>query len=181
MRSMSVVVLLLCLTAFVANAQEISQTYDMSLTQNVQPIVNGTVTSDVVMVHAAGGPYTLDNFMSKIVPASLRATGALPAPVPAPNGTLRANVVIPCASKSCHIVTPDGKHPLWLRVRATKSSKTSIKEDSHERWTAHLCDPWSYESYFITEFTAVCRVTKYHKSKTSIVKNVRKTFHWVDP
>jgi len=143
---------------------------------------------DVVKVLTVGGEYELTNFMKSIVPAALRSTGALPAP--ANTGTMRTKVVI-LNAKNCYIHTPDGKLPVSLKVVVDPKSTTTtrVNEDGHERFNGSVSNSQSYDlsSYFVTEFTATCRVTKFHTKSNyeyPIVVPATGTHHgfrWVDP
>jgi len=137
---------------------------------------------DVVKVLLANSTKpTLEDFMENIVPASLRNSGALPLPSPA--GTITENVKIPCA-KSCYIFN-EGNLPLWLRVNASNTQSNWSREDRHERFKGCDTNKWCSDSYFITKFTAICRVTKFHtKSKFKCMvpaTGTHKQFYWVDP
>ncbi len=150
--------------------------------QTVQ--VSQSVKKDVVHVKLADGSKpALNDFMEKIVPAALRTTGTLPAP--SDEGTLLRRVEIPLRG-SAYIFNKDSL-PLWLRVRASQSFTKNVREDRHERFDGNVKDPWDFESYFITKYTAICRATKVHDSKAFTYvqpkeyKGTHKTFHWVDP
>jgi hypothetical protein len=178
------VVVLVCVsgTVFAQSAD-----YPISVvTEQVSP----SLTKDVVHVKLADGSTpTLNAFMEEIVPASLKAGSGLPAP--AATGTLMTDVVIP-NSKSMHIFNA-GNLPVRLRVRAQQHSgavKTNVTEDRHERFRGRVDDPgtdWTVQSYFVTEFTAAARVTKYHTNrsfkyeKVVTARGTHKGFHWVDP
>ena len=168
-----VVVCLVGLLAASAHAVTLKADYPLSVTTVTYPSGN---QKDVVVVHYKSGAgadasANLDTFMGSIVPASLRSTGALPVPADVP--TMMEFVEVPC-SKSCVIFNQDNL-PIWLRVRAEQVRFTDIDQDRHERFDGVLMDPWSIESYFITQFTAVCRVTKYHATR------YHRVFNWVDP
>ena len=74
----------------------------------------------------------------------------------------------------------------WFPVGATT---TRVNEDGHERFNGSVSNSQSYDlsSYFVTEFTATCRVTKFHTKSNyeyPIVVPATGTHHgfrWVDP
>jgi hypothetical protein len=119
--------------------------------------------------------------MEQTVPDALRTTTNLPPASTDP--TLKTDVTIPLRSPA--YIYNKGKLPVWLRVRATQTQNDRIREDRHERFKGTLNDPWTIQSYFITQFTADCRVTKYHTTETFTYRKpatgVREVFNWVDP
>jgi len=160
----------------------------------------GNVKQDVVMVQYIGGAgateATLNDFMEKVVPASLLTNGALPAK--APVATMATNVTIPNAGKMCILgqkppipgykkIDPRPVLPVSLRVRVKVMPDGQVCEDSHERFKGIVARPWKIESYFISTYTAVVRVTKDHVTKKyphvqkKIVNGTYKKFNWVDP
>lgn len=180
------VVVVVCLVGLLAaSAFAATQKVDYPLSVNTVQI-DAARRADVVVVHyknstGADVSAELNSFMEDVVPAALRATGSLPAP--ASVQTMMQYVEIPNA-KNCVIFNQDNL-PIWLRVRADQNQYTKINEDRHERFDGVLMDPWTIESYFISQFTAVCRVNKYHSKKTfpymkpAVGKHT--VFNWVDP
>lgn len=134
------------------------------------------VTGDVVIVLLADGSKPdLDEFMRLVVPKSLAANGALPAP--ANVETMVRDVAIPMAKRA--FIYNQGALPLSLRVRANPNSATKATQDSHERFIGRTNDGWTFWSYFITQYTVVTPATKYRTKSTETF--VHKGYKWVDP
>ncbi len=175
--------------------------YPISVTQVVDPCK--AVKKDVVLVHFLGSnnapaTATLNEFMQDIVPSWALNNGRLPRPANVP--TLVENVTVPHQGK-CFIVDdqqgpcPPGcvrkdkrpRLPVYLRVKISNLPDHQVCEDRNERFKGIVADPWKIESYFITTYTVVCRVTKNHKTLpyAHVTKKVEtgayKKFNWVDP
>lgn len=144
----------------------------------------GTHKKDVVIVLTAGGEYDLDSFMKSVVPSALRSNGALPEPA-AVDTQLYKPVKIANA-KRLYVLNRDAL-PVRLRVKANHRPNTSASQDSHERYRGSVSDPFTYQNYFITQYTAVAPVTKfrtqstYLRSVTITVPSPHKQYRWVDP
>ena len=111
--------------------------------------VLGLESLEVVHVLLADGTKPdLDKFMKKVVPASLAANGALPAP--ANVETMVRDVAIPMCKRA--FIYNQGALPLSLRVRANPNSATSAKDTGHERYLGRTNDGWTFWSHFITQY-----------------------------
>lgn len=169
----AVALLLLSVVAAMAESSDLLRDYALEV-RTVQ--VSALVTKDVVHVKLADGTSPdLNTFMQEIVPATLKATGDLPARADVP--TMVYDVAVP----RCKVgfIYNQGALPLLLRVRADKISMSGINEKSHERFDGVVFNGWGLRSYFITQYTVVSRATKYHA--TERVTFTHKGFHWVDP
>ncbi len=175
--------------------------YPISVTQAVDTCK--AVKKDVVIVHFLGSnnapaTATLNEVMQDIVPSWALNSGRLPRPATVP--PLVETVPVPHQGK-CFIVDdqrvpcPPGcvrkdkrpRLPVHLRVKINNLPDHQVCEDRNERLKGIVADPWRIESYFITTYTVVCRVTKTHKTLpyAHVTKKVEtgayKTFNWVDP
>lgn len=161
------------------------------------------VKKDVVVVHFLGSDNapltaTLNEFMQEIVPSWALNTGNLPQA--ANVATLVENVTVPGLGKAFIVddrtpATPNGftrkdkrpRLPVYLRVKIRNLDDRQIGEDRNERFRGIVADPWTIESYFITRYTVIARVTKQHRSipyphvAKRIVDGSYHKFNWVDP
>ncbi|MEN6549188.1 MAG: hypothetical protein ABFE07_24350 [Armatimonadia bacterium] len=138
----------------------------------------GTYKKDVVIVLTAVGERELDDFMSQTVPTTLRETGALPEPA-AGDTQLYKPVQIP-AAKRVYIMNKDAL-PVWLRVKANNNPQTSARQDCNERFKGSVNDPYTFQNYFITQYTAIAPVVKHHRTVTKTIRLTHKMYNWIDP
>lgn len=142
----------------------------------------GTYKKDVVIVLAAVGERELDEFMSQTVPTTLRETGALPEPA-AGDTQLYKPVQIP-AAKRVYIMNKNAL-PVWLRVKANNNPLTTARQDANERFKGTVNDPYTFQNYFITQYTAVAPVVKHHVpviyQRPTTVDATHMQYKWIDP
>lgn len=144
----------------------------------------GNYKKDVVIVLTAVGERELDQFMSQTVPTTLRETGALPEPA-AGDTQLYKPVVIP-AAKRVFIMNKDAL-PVWLRVKANNNPQTTARQDGNERFRGSVNDPYTFQNYFITQYTAIAPVVKHHvptpykRMITIPVDATHTKYKWIDP
>jgi hypothetical protein len=132
-------------------------------------------------------PVTLNEFMDKFVPDSLRRNRALPEP--AHIDTMVKEGVVDIAEKLGKPVQVlnQGKLPVWLSVEANLNQSASLAEDKGEKFAGDVSDLWSVKSKFVTRFTACTEIAKLHEereytyTKTVTATGKRAVFSWIDP
>lgn len=179
MRSVAVVIAVVCISVAFAAPVKVWQQYPLDIVTVAAPNeTGGTTTTQVVHVLTAAGPVNINRFMQVTVPASLQATNALPAPSGANTDML--DVALPAVKG----FVEEPLHPVWLKVVATRDNGISVTEGMGEKFMGKVCEPgcWSVCSYFITRYCAWARVDKIQE--TTVIPepiDIANTYNWVDP
>jgi len=158
---------------------------DYPLRVMVTVVKPGLETSKVHVLLDGGATPVLESFLGQVLPATLRATGALPAPAAVPT-EINAGFV----PDTKLWIPGNGELPVTMRVRATQGYSNKACDEGGEWYKGVVDDtmsPWKWRSYFISTFTATAKIRKEHVNVkfqypvTALATGTRKTFNWRDP